>query len=84
MTDDRLNAEPGRFGIKGGAVTFKHVAKWWVWHPVYLVVCIGATAGSLVFGFIPAWGGAASAICTVVSTITGFKAGTRYIRETLR
>ena len=84
MTDYRITPQPGHIGITGHPATLKHVAKWWAWHPVYLVVFILATLGSLIFGFVPGWGGVVAAICTIIAAFTGFKAGARYIRETIR
>ena len=84
MTDYRIKPETGRFELKGQPVTLKHVAKWWAWHPVYLVVFILATLGSLLFGFVPGWGGVLAAVCTLVGVVTGFKAGAQYIKETVR
>ena len=84
MTDHRITPRTGRIEVTGYPATLKHVAKWWVWKWPYLVVFILATAGSLVFGFVPGWGGWASAGCTIIATFTGFKAGVKYHRETIR
>ncbi len=38
----------------------------------------------LIFGFVPRWGGVLSAVCTIVATFTGFKAGVKYHEEIIR
>jgi uncharacterized protein involved in cysteine biosynthesis len=84
MTDHRLTPGTGCFEMKGQPVTLKHVAEWWVRNWPYLVVFILATAGSLIFGFVPGWGSWASAVGTIIATFTGFKAGVKYHREIIR
>jgi uncharacterized protein involved in cysteine biosynthesis len=84
MTNYSLKLEPGHIEIKGQPVTLKHIAEWWVWNWYYLVVCILATVGSVVLSFIPGWGSVVSAVCTIISTFTGFKAGVKYHREVIR
>jgi len=79
-----LVAEPGRLEITGHHATLRHAAEWWAWNWRYLVVFILATLGSLVFGFIPGWGGMAAAVCTIIATATGFKAGMKYHKEITR
>ena len=80
MTDYRLKAEGGRIEVKGQPVTLRHVVEWWAWNWPYLVIFILATLGSLIFGFVPGWGGIVSAACTLISAFTGFKAGVKYHR----
>lgn len=84
MTDYRLTPKTGHIGMTGYPVTLKHVATWWAWNWPYLVIFILATLGSLIFGFVPGWGGVASAVCTIIATFTGFKAGVKYHREIIR
>ena len=55
-----------------------------MWNWYYLVVFILATLGSLIFGFVPGWGGVVSAVCTIIGVCTGFKAGVKYHREVIR
>lgn len=84
MTNYSLTPETGKVEAKGQPVTLKHVAEWWVWNWPYLVVFILATLGSLIFGFLPGWGGVVSAVCTIIATVTGFKAGMKYHREVIQ
>jgi hypothetical protein len=84
MTDYRITPGTGRLGIEGQPVTLKHVAKWWVWKPLYLVPFITVSTVSLIFGCIPRWGLAISVVCTIIATFTGFKAGVKYHREVIR
>jgi hypothetical protein len=79
-----LVAEPGRLEITGYPAMLTHAAEWWVWNWPYLVVFFLATLGSLIFGFIPGWGGVVAAICTIIATATGFKAGMKYHKEITR
>jgi hypothetical protein len=83
MTDTRIELSTAQMKMQGQLVTVKTVAHWWVWHPGYLTVFLLATVGSLVFGFVPGWGGPLAAVCTIIACVTGFKAGVRYIRETI-
>lgn len=76
-----MNLNPGHWEWRGQPLTIKNVARWWVWNPCYLIIFIVATLGSLIFGFIPGWGGVISAACTIVATFTGFKAGVKIQRE---
>ena len=84
MTDNPITPGTGSLGIEGQPVTVKHIAEWWVWNWPYLVIFILATLGSLIFGFVPGWGGVASAVCTIIAIFTGFKAGVKYHREIIR
>ena len=59
----------------------KQTAEWWVWHWGYLTIAILATLGSLAFCLVPGWGVAAGAVCTIIATFTGFKAGVKYHKE---
>jgi protein-S-isoprenylcysteine O-methyltransferase Ste14 len=84
MADTPLTPNRGSLGIEGQKPTVKSVAEFWVRNPIYLSVFIVATAGSLVSGFIPGWGGAVNVICTLVAAVTGFKAGVKYHVEITR
>ena len=84
MTDLRITPKTGRLEMTGQPVTLKHIAEWWVWNWPYLVVFTLATVGSLIFGFVPGWGGWASAVCTIISAFTGFRVGVKYHREIIR
>jgi uncharacterized protein involved in cysteine biosynthesis len=84
MTNYSLTPKTGKLEVKGQPVTLKDIAEWWVWNWSYLVIFILATLGSLIFGFVPGWGGLIGAVCTIISTFTGFKAGVKYHREVIR
>jgi hypothetical protein len=55
----------------------------WIWSLPYVIIVAAATLGSLIFCLIPGWGMAAGALCTLVSTLAGFKAGTKYRKEVI-
>jgi uncharacterized protein involved in cysteine biosynthesis len=76
-----VDLEPAHSEWKGQPLTIKTVTKWWAWNPRYLVICILATLGSLISGFIPGWGGVVNVACTIIAIFTGFKAGVQYHRE---
>jgi len=82
--DYRITPDPGHLEITGQKATLKHIAEWWVWNWPYLVIFILATLGSLISGFVPGWGGVVNVACTIVATVTGFKAGVKYHEEIIR
>jgi uncharacterized protein involved in cysteine biosynthesis len=84
MSNDSLKLEPGHIEVKGQPVGLKDIAEWRVRNWPYLVIFILATVGSLIFGFIPGWGTMVGAVCTIIGTVTGFKAGVKYHREVIR
>lgn len=84
MADSRLTPNTGSLGIAGQKPTVKSIVEFWVRNPLYLGIFIFATFGSLISGFVPGWGGAVNVICTLVATLTGFKAGVKYHVEITR
>ncbi len=88
MTDTKdtpVTPGTGGLGFTGSSprLELRSVLEWWVWNWRYLAVCILATVGSVGFCFVPGWGGAAGAVCTIIATGTGFKAGGKYRREVI-
>ena len=79
-----ITPESGRYELTGYRAALTHTSEWWMWNWPYLGIFILATLGSLIAGFIPGWGGVTAAVCAVVATDTGFKAGVKYHKEVTR
>jgi hypothetical protein len=79
-----MRAEPGQYAYKGQPLTLTHIAERLKWSWPYLVIFVLATVGSMIFCFVPGWGVALGAACTIIATFTGFKAGMKYHKEITR
>ncbi len=84
LFDEVMKADQDSYKVEfpHPAVTLTHVAEWSVRNPRYFTISILASLGSFFLCFIPGWGALLGAVCTIVATITGFKAGYRYRKET--